>query len=101
MRLLFHLHDVAEITLVDPRPTSLAKPMLVEVALAGKPVEHARFPLSPVVARHGARFVQEAATRINPAARIVTLGDGETLYYDYLAVCACPPIPDTLSCYLL
>ena len=54
-----------------------------------------------MVTRHGARFVQEAATRINPAARIVTLGDGETLYYDYLAVCACPPIPDTLSCYLL
>lgn len=86
LRLLFHLHRVAEITLVDPRPTSLAKPMLVEVALAGKPVEHARFPLAPVVARHGARFVQDAATAIDPRARTVTLKDGETLPYDYLAV---------------
>jgi len=86
LRLLFHLHHVAEITLVDPRPTSLAKPMLVEVALAGKPVEHARFLLAPVVTRHGARFVQDTGTQINPGARTVTLGGGETLDYDYLAV---------------
>jgi len=86
LRLLFHLHDLAEITLVDPRPTSLAKPMLVEVGLDGKPVTHARFPLAPVVARHGARFVQAGATRIDPAARTVALDTGETLGYDYLAV---------------
>jgi sulfide:quinone oxidoreductase len=86
LRLLFHLHTLAEITLVDPRASSLAKPTLVEVALAGKPVEHARFPLAPVVTRHGARFVQDAATRIDPAARTVTLGGGETVHYDYLAV---------------
>jgi NADH dehydrogenase FAD-containing subunit len=55
LRLLFHLHRIADITLVDPRPTSLAKPMLVEVALAGEPVEHSRFPLAPVAARHHAR----------------------------------------------
>jgi len=79
LRLLFHLHHVAEITLVDPRPTSLAKPMLVEVALAGKPVEHARFPLAPVVARHGASFVQGTATQVDPGARRVTLSGGETL----------------------
>jgi sulfide:quinone oxidoreductase len=86
LRLLFHLHRIADITLVDPRPTSLAKPMLVEVALAGKPVEHSRFPLTPVVARHHARFVCDTARWIDPGARTVTLSGGETLGYDYLAV---------------
>jgi len=79
LRLLFHLHQIADITLVDPRPTSLAKPMLVEVALAGKPVEHSRFPLAPVAARHHARLVEDAAARIDPGARTVTLAGGETL----------------------
>jgi sulfide:quinone oxidoreductase len=86
LRLLFHLHQIADITLVDPRPTSLTKPMLVEVALAGKPVEHSRFPLAPVATRHHARFVCDTATRIDPGARTVTLAGGETLGYDYLAV---------------
>jgi sulfide:quinone oxidoreductase len=86
LRLLFHLHQIADITLVDPRPTSLAKPMLVEVALAGEPVEHSRFPLAPVAARHHARLIEDAAARIDPAARTVTLAGGETLGYDYLAV---------------
>jgi sulfide:quinone oxidoreductase len=86
LRLLFHLHRLADVTLVDPRPTSLAKPMLVEVALAGKPVEHSRFPLAPVAARHHARLIEDAATRIDPEARTVTLSGGESLGYDYLAV---------------
>jgi sulfide:quinone oxidoreductase len=86
LRLLFHLYRIAEITLVDPRPTSLAKPMLVEVALAGKPVEHSRFPLAPVVTRHHARFVCDTARWIDPGARTVILAGGETLGYDYLAV---------------
>jgi sulfide:quinone oxidoreductase len=88
LRLLFHLHRIADITLVDPRPTSLAKPMLVEVALAGKPVDHARFPLAPVIARHGARLAQDSADRIDPGARTVTLAGGDVLGYDYLAITA-------------
>jgi sulfide:quinone oxidoreductase len=86
LRMLFHLHRVMDVTLVDPRPTSLAKPALPEVALAGKPAGHARFPLAPVVARHGARYVGEAATRIDPAGRRVVLASGDTIGYDYLAV---------------
>jgi sulfide:quinone oxidoreductase len=86
LRLLFELHQLMDITVVDPRPTSLAKPMLVEVALAGKPVEHARFSLAAVVARHGARLVEQAAERIDPGSRRVILAGGEQVGYDYLAV---------------
>lgn len=86
LRMLFHLHRIADITLVDPRATSLAKPMLVEVALAGKPVDHVRYRLAPVADRHRARLVTASAEGIDPAARTVTLAGGETLRYDYLAV---------------
>lgn len=86
LRMLFHLHRVMDVTLIDPRSTSLAKPALPEVALAGKPVDHARFPLAPVAARHSARYVGEAATGIDPAGRRVVLASGDTIAYDYLAV---------------
>jgi sulfide:quinone oxidoreductase len=86
LRLLFHLHRTCDVTLVDPRSTSLAKPMLVEVGMAGKPVGHARFPLAPVVSRHGGRFIDEGAQLIDPDRRTVVLSSGEVLHYDYLAV---------------
>jgi sulfide:quinone oxidoreductase len=69
LRALYRLSrpgEQAELVLADPRPTSLARPALPEVALAGKPVEHARFPLAPIAARTGFRFAQEAAERSAP-----------------------------------
>jgi sulfide:quinone oxidoreductase len=83
---LSRLGEQAELVLADPRPASLARPALPEVALAGKPVEHARFPLAPVAARTGARFVQEAAQRVYAAGQQVILASGETLGYDYLLI---------------
>lgn len=81
---LSRLGQRAELVLVDPRPTSLARPALPEVALAGKPADQARFPLAPAAARSGARFVQAAAERVDPARRQVILRGGATLSYDYL-----------------
>lgn len=86
LRLLFHLHRLMDITLVDSRATSLAKPMLVEVALAGKAVEHVRFALAPTVRRHGGRLVTDEATHIDADGQTVVLAGGEVLAYDYLAV---------------
>jgi sulfide:quinone oxidoreductase len=86
LRLLFHLHRLMDITLVDPRTTSLVKPMLVEVALTGKPVSHVRFELAPTVRRHGARLIHGAALHIDADRRTVTVAGGEVLSYDYLAI---------------
>lgn len=83
---LSRLGEQAELVLADPRPTSLARPAMPEVALAGKPVEQARFPLAPVAARTGARFVQEAAERIDAPGQQVMLANGETLPYDHLLI---------------
>jgi sulfide:quinone oxidoreductase len=87
LRALYHLARLgerAELVLADPRPTSLARPALPEVALAGKPVGQARFPLAPVAARSGARFLQAAAERVDTAGQQVILGGGQALGYDYL-----------------
>jgi sulfide:quinone oxidoreductase len=87
LRALYRLRDLteqAEIVLVDLRATSLSRPALPEVALAGKPVEHARFPLASAVARAGVRFEQRAVERVEAAGRQLMFDDGDTLAYDYL-----------------
>jgi len=89
LRALYHLARLGErveLVLVDPRPTSLARPALPEVALAGKPVDHARFPLAPIAARTGARFMQHAAERVDAAGHQVVLSGGERIEYDYLLI---------------
>lgn len=86
LRVLYHLAGQAEVVLVDKRADSLAKPVLPEVALAGKPVEHARFPLKAVAARHHATFLNQRAIRVEPAERSVILEDGSQVTYDFLVV---------------
>lgn len=89
LRALYHLSRLGErveLILVDSRPTSLARPALPEVALAGKPVDHARFPLSPIAARTGARYVQHPVERVDAAGHQVVLSGGELLGYDYLLI---------------
>lgn len=86
LRILHRLAGRAQITLVDSRPTSLAKPELPEVAFAGKPVDQTRFALAPIASRRHATFVLQRADRINPEGKVVVLEDGTTLDYDYLVV---------------
>jgi sulfide:quinone oxidoreductase len=91
LRVLYRLHHVlgdrVDLTLVDERSTSLSKPVLPEVAFAGKPVEHARFPLSRTVLRHGATFVEARVEQINLQQGEVQLTNGR-LPYDYLLITA-------------
>ena len=87
LRALFHLRqftDKAEVVLLDPRSTSLARPALPEVALANKPVDHARFPLAPVVSRSGGSFVNADVDLVEAAKSQVVLNGGDRLKYDYL-----------------
>ncbi len=80
------LEDRVNLTLIDPRSTSLAKPSLPEVALAGKPITHTQIPLKPLVERKGGRFVQAEVEMIEPTANQVVLKDGSAFPYDYLLV---------------
>jgi sulfide:quinone oxidoreductase len=88
LRVLRRLKDLAEITLVESRMTSLAKPALPEVAMEGKPVDHVRFPLAHTVRRSGAELVTGRVERIDTDRRYVVLHDGTRVPYDYLVVAA-------------
>ncbi|MGC8510428.1 MAG: NAD(P)/FAD-dependent oxidoreductase [Acidimicrobiales bacterium] len=78
------LRERADLTLVDPRTTSLARPSLPEVALAGKSVEHSRFPLAAAVRRSGASFVNHGVDRVEASQHRVRLDNGDVLPYDFL-----------------
>ncbi|POB11675.1 NAD(P)/FAD-dependent oxidoreductase [Sulfobacillus sp. hq2] len=88
LRLLYRLHNAlhphADIVLVDPRATTLQKPGMPDVAMAGKPVAQFRHPLQPIADRANARFIQAAAQYIDPHKQTVALSNGQVLHYDYL-----------------
>lgn len=88
LRAVYHLHKLEEleITLIDSRSTSLEKPSLPEVALAGKPVQHVQIPLQPILNRHGVRFIEDTVTLIDPKKNQVHLSNTTPLTYDYLLI---------------
>jgi sulfide:quinone oxidoreductase len=88
LRVLAGLRDLTGIerVLVDARVTSLVKPALPEVSLAGKSVEDVRIPLEPAVRSAGGEFMHQWVERVVPSEHRVDLGDGEDLDYDYLVV---------------
>ncbi|HSF02595.1 MAG TPA: FAD-dependent oxidoreductase [Solirubrobacterales bacterium] len=87
---LMALHDLAgdraEVTLVAPDPDFIYKPLLVEEPFDVGPAE--QHALAPLAEELGARFVQRAAKRVEPAAHTVELDDGSKLDYDFLIACA-------------
>src|SRR5512132_2392720 len=78
--------DRAEVTLIAPEPDFLYKPLLVEEPFGFGPA--LRCERGPLAAEKGARFVQGAVDSVKPEEHEVELGDGSTLDYDFLVVCA-------------
>lgn len=90
LRAFYHLKGLREIDLVviDPRDTSLVRPVLPEVAFAGKQVAHARIPLRPLFEHHGGEFINSGVTAIDAPRAELHLSDGRHVAYDYLFVAA-------------
>jgi sulfide:quinone oxidoreductase len=78
------LRQTVDLTLVDPRSTSLARPMLPEVGVQGLPLSQTQFDIAHSLRRIDVRFVQSRATAVDPIAQFVTLADGSRLPYDLL-----------------
>jgi sulfide:quinone oxidoreductase len=85
---LMALHDLAgeraEVTLVAPDPDFVYKPLMVEEPFDLGPAE--QHALAPVAEELNARFVQKAATAVDPDGHEVELDDGSKLPYDFLVV---------------
>jgi sulfide dehydrogenase [flavocytochrome c] flavoprotein chain len=74
-----------DVTLVEPNPTFIACPLSNAVLTGLRPMESQQFGYDGV-RRDGVTVVHQRATRIDPQARRVTLGEGATLDYDRLVL---------------
>jgi NADPH-dependent 2,4-dienoyl-CoA reductase/sulfur reductase-like enzyme len=74
-----------EVTLVEPNPVFTACPFSNSVIVGLREIEAQRFGYD-AVAKDGIKVVQASATAVDPAAKRVTLSDGQTLAYDRLVL---------------
>jgi sulfide:quinone oxidoreductase len=77
--------DRADVTLVDPRPDFVYKPLLVEEPFDLGPAE--RHELAPLAAELGAEFVMRGAKRVRASEHKLELDDGSEIDYAFLMVC--------------
>ncbi len=82
-RLMGHRH---EIIVLDPRDHFTFIPSLIWLPFGLREPADVTFPLAPVYARKGIRFINQAAVRIDPDTRTVTTAAGEDLVYDRLFI---------------
>jgi len=78
--------DRHDIVVLDPRPDFTFIPSLIWLPFGGRQPKDVTFPLAPIYARKGIRFINEAAETIDPAAHTVTTTSGEELSYDRLFI---------------
>lgn len=78
--------DEHEIVVLDPRENFTFIPSLIWVPFGVRKAEDVTFPLAPVYAKKGIRFVNEAAAKIDLEARTVTAAGGEEIAYDFLFI---------------
>ena len=74
------------VTVIDPATTHYYQPLWTLVAGGRAPIEKSARPQSKVMPK-GVRWVQQAATTVDPEASQVGLADGSTVDYDYLVLC--------------
>ena len=84
------LDDADEVLVLDPRADFTFIPSLIWLPFGIRTAGDVTFPLEPMYARKGIRFVNRAAERIDPVARTVTTGDGEEIEYDRLLIATGP-----------
>ncbi len=78
--------DRHEIVVLDPRPDFTFIPSLIWLPFGLRDAKDVTFPLAPLYAKKGIRFVNEAAAQIDPGSHSVTTTSGEEISYDRLFI---------------
>lgn len=78
------------VTLISEQPKFTFIPGLVRVALDLDPLDHFQLELEPLAQTHGLRLVNSKATALDPQARRITVENGQTIDYDYVAIATGP-----------
>ncbi len=76
--------------MIEPRDVFTFIPSLVWLPFGIRDADDVTFPLAPLYARKGIRFVNEAATAIDLDGRTVTTSGGEQIAYDGLLIATGP-----------
>lgn len=79
-----------QVTLISDQPKFTFIPGLVRVGLGLDPVDHFQLDLEPLAQRHKVALVQSKVTALDPTTQRITVENGETLEYDYVAIAAGP-----------
>lgn len=75
-----------DVTVVSDRDYFLFNPSLIWLPFGKRDAGDITFPVRPTFERAGVAFVQQAATLIDPARKVVQVADGSELAYDYLVI---------------
>ena len=85
-----HLDERHEVVVLDPRERFTFIPSLIWLPFGLRDADDITFPLGPLYARKGIRFVNEAAAGIDADAHVVTTASGEAISYDKLLIASGP-----------
>ena len=72
------------VTVISASPYFVFLPSLIWVAQGWREIEDISFTIPPVLAEAGVKFIHARLEQINPRARVLTLSDGQLIYYDKL-----------------
>ena len=78
--------DRHELVVLDPRPDFTFIPSLIWLPFGLRDAKDVTFPLAPLYASKGIRFVNEAATAIDLDGHVVRTSSGQELGYDKLLI---------------
>ncbi len=79
-----------EVVVLDPRADFTFIPSLIWLPFGMREPEDVTFPLAPMYAKQGIRFINEAATGFDVDAKTVTTSSGQELSYDSLLLATGP-----------
>jgi sulfide:quinone oxidoreductase len=78
------------VTLISDRPKFTFIPGLIRVALNLKPLEELQLDLAELTKRHGLEWIEGKVTALDPHAKRITVGESQTVDYDYVAIATGP-----------
>lgn len=86
------LGDEAEVIMLNPGADFQFVPSNPWLAVGWRTPDQTSLPLRPTLARHGIRFIQDAATRVWPAKHQIETAGSRTLDYDYCVLATGPEL---------
>jgi len=81
-----------QITVINASDTFQFVPSNPWLGVGWRKRQDITFPIRPYLEKQGINFIAQAVTKIEPEAKRLELGDGETLDYDYLLITTGPKL---------